>query len=604
MISSQQQASIRALGRIEGFKEELERLGQTLESAPLWRPGRSLKTECSQVQRMMADLEKRFDRKLVVTLIGPCGSGKSTLLNALADVDRLSETGHHRPTTRHLIVLCQKRGDAKQLTEYLGEDQVEIRSSFSADALENVLLIDTPDPDSSEGQSHIPLLNEAIALSDVLLCVFDGENPKRMDYADFLAPYIRRFHGESLLCALNKCDRLSREELETTILPEFSQYLKGAWTRPPSRVLCISARANLKQPDWDPKAAPKHGFDQFGELKELLFGKFNQAGYAVDRRLENARSLRDYAFEEVRSQAGQDREPLSEADGEIGRAEGEAVQNSLSALKRNDPKQLLGVNVLLYQKLAQHWLGPVGWLVAIWARIQIFGTGMVAMFRFGNPIRQIAGVASSLWHFKDSRSAVAEAGKSERVDAALRNYRLAIVQNWPDIAESLIMARFDSSVRDIDGVMPDSDALSQELSGLWTEALDESIEAAARRLSGGFLQMLFNIPALGIMGYVGWITASNFFTGHYFRADFFLHALLTIVLILFLSFFLLQIGVRFFASTDGIVARAFETVKAQAEAIRPASLNPVRKQVETVLGLAGTVQKAKGQTMMEPEEAR
>jgi ABC-type polysaccharide/polyol phosphate transport system ATPase subunit len=97
-------AVLKAMGRIEGFKNDLRRLNSELGHAPLWLPGRGLEMQCDQAVRMIEDIAERFQRKLVVTLVGPSGSGKSTLLNALAGVDDLSKIGHRRPTTDHLII--------------------------------------------------------------------------------------------------------------------------------------------------------------------------------------------------------------------------------------------------------------------------------------------------------------------------------------------------------------------------------------------------------------------------------------------------------------------------------------------------------------------
>jgi len=73
--------------------------------------------------------------------------------------------------------------------------------------LEHVLIIDTPDTDSMAYQKHGPLVRDAIGRSDMLICVFDSENPKRKDHVDFLAPFVHRFNGESLVVVINKCDR-------------------------------------------------------------------------------------------------------------------------------------------------------------------------------------------------------------------------------------------------------------------------------------------------------------------------------------------------------------------------------------------------------------
>ena len=109
-ISNRQAGSIKALGRIEGFKNDVTMLRAAIDQAPFWRPGAVLKRQCDEVLRMIGDLQERFERKLVVTLIGPCGAGKSTLLNALAGVDDLSEVGNLRPTTSKYHCIRSRKG--------------------------------------------------------------------------------------------------------------------------------------------------------------------------------------------------------------------------------------------------------------------------------------------------------------------------------------------------------------------------------------------------------------------------------------------------------------------------------------------------------------
>ena len=587
-ISNRQAESIRALGRIEGYKNDVRMLEAAIEQAPMWKPGAALKKQCDQVLPMIIDLEERFERKLVVTIIGPCGSGKSTLLNALAEVDGLSETGNLRPTTRNIVAFCREKSDAGHLNRQLGMENVETRSSHGAASLEYVMLIDTPDTDSNEHEKQIPMVHKAIALSDVLICVFDSENPKRRDHVDFLASYVRFFSGDSLVVVINKCDRQDENELKEKIMPEFLGFINNAWERPIQSVLCVSARRHLHDPGWDPTARPFHDFDQFKELRQMIFGTFNRPGFVIDRRLENAESLRDFIFEETRVEIEKDLEKLVAAKENIQAAETKAVKDALFAFKNNNSRRLLGVNVLLYQKLANRWLGPVGWLIAIWARILIFGTGIVAMFRFGNPLRQLAGMVSSLRHFKESRSALAETGKNEGVNAAMRDYRLSILKEWPDIAESLVKARFDRSVRRIKNVLPESDSLNGDLNNIWRDSLDNTIEKSSKILSGFMLQIVFNLPVIGILGHVGWVTAQNYFAGNYLSSDFFLHAFLTIGITMFLSFFIFQVCVRLAAGSEKITRNAFEKVKHQIEQFQPISMNPVSQQVDTVLNLSVT----------------
>ena len=585
MLPTQQSVTLKALGKIESFKNDLNMLSSTLTDLSLWLPATALTKQCDEAIRMIDGIAERFERKLVVTIVGPCGAGKSTLLNALAGIDDLSSAGHQRPTTGHVIVFSSEAQDAEQLVANLGSDFVEVKSSPAAVLLEHVLIIDTPDTDSMAYRKHSPLVREAITRSDMLICVFDSENPKRKDHVDFLAPFIRKFNGESLVSVINKCDRQDETELKNRILPDFSAYIQAAWQTSVDRTLCISARRHLKEPQWDQTASPKHNFDQFEELQNLIFDSINRAGYVVDRRLENARSLRDFIFDEVGREVAGYSTSLVTAKQKILEAERKSFLEAVSAMKNDDSRQLFGVGLMVYQKLAQRWVGPMGWMIAIWARLLIFGTGMAALLRFGRPVTQIMGMISAWRHFKESKSATADARNVERVGAGLRTYRLTTMSNWPDIAESLIGGGFSGAVRRVEDALPAGETLNEKLAGIWSGTLESEIERVSRRLSGILLQIVFNLPAFGILGYSGWITVKGFLWGEYLAGAFFLHALWSIGIILLLSFFIFQACVRLAAGPERVTTKAFEKMKRQADQLDMMTPNPVQVQLETVIGL-------------------
>ncbi len=593
MLSNRQTAALKALGKIEGYKNDLHMLRTTVDSLTLWRPAAALKKQCNEAVRMIDAIAERFDRKLVVTIVGPCGAGKSTLLNALAGVDDLSPAGHQRPTTDHVIVFSSEHQDADQLIAGLGREAVEVRSSPTAAVLEHVLLIDTPDTDSMAYQKHAPLVREAIARSDMLICVFDSENPKRKDHVDFLAPFIGKFNGESLVAVINKSDRQDEEELKNRILPDFATYLKTAWQTGVDRMLSISARRHLQNPRFDETAGPRHEFDQFEELRELIFDNLNRASHVVDRRLENTRSIRDFVFAKAARDISACRPSLVTARQQMGEAEKKAFLDAVTAMKNDDSRQLFGVGLLIYQKLSQRWVGPLGWMIAIWARLLIFGAGIAAMFRFGRPVSQILGMISAWRHFKESKDAVAEAGNAERVDAGLQTYRLSSMSNWPDIAESLVAGGFDSTVRRVEDALPDSGAFSNTLGEIWSHCLNSEMERLAGRLSGMLLQLVLNLPMFAVLGYTGWITVERFLQGSYLAVNFFVHALWTIAIILLLSFFLFQILVRLTASPERVTARAFEHLKHRADQFDAFATNPVSTQLETLIQLDNMLDRLK-----------
>jgi GTPase Era involved in 16S rRNA processing len=576
---------LRAVAELESVRSDIDGSSEILKNISLWRPAAGLRQSCIEGLAMLDRLSERFDRKLVVTIVGPSGSGKSTLLNALGRKDDLSRAGTRRPTTKNVVVLCKHASDAEQLKERLGPDEITIHTDDAAEALENLILIDTPDTDSTHLRQHIPIVHKSITLSDVLICVFDGENPKRRDHTDFMAPYVTLFSGSSLVVAVNKCDRLSESELTETIMPEFAQYIKEAWHVEPARIFCISARRHLESPSWDPQARPKHSRDQFEQLKQLIVETFNRSGYSVDRRIENAKSIRTTVERTIREASRKDGKALGKAIDLMARAEKEAMNRALDGLQGEGEGLFPGINVRLYQRLSQRWLGPVGWLVAVWARILVFGTGIASIFRFGNPVRQVFGAISAVKQYSRSKKETAKADLGVGADTALHRYDACMARLWPDIAENLIDARFVPSVREMQTSTETEEKVGRHLSRLWGDALENELSRLERRLSTGVLQLLFNLPVLGVLGYTGWLTAVNFFTGNILSGDFFLHAFWTIVLVLLLSFFLLQGVIRLTAGKDRIVEHVFTAVRETVESQDDWENNPVRRQATAVLRL-------------------
>ena len=532
---------IKTLGKIESCKAEIEKIRGLLQEVSLWQPAAALRKECEEVLRMISTLEETFDRKLVATIIGPGGSGKSTLFNALAggkgDISRI---GTSRPTTKHIVAHVSTSQETEFLIDQFGSENIQVNQRRGIPQLDNVILVDTPDVDSTQQDDHIRQVQKAVEISDVLLCVFNAENPKTKDHVDFFAPYIRFFHGESLIGILNKCDRIDEHELKGAILPEFETYVKRAWGIPLQSMLCISARRHLTDPGWDVKAMPRHDFDEFDALADLVHNTLNQPGYVVDRRLDNVVQLRDFLLSEVTEEIENDHAFFIEAGIRMKRVETAALNKAFLQMKHNATGQVLGINVLLYQRIAQRWVGPVGWMIAIWARILIFGTGMMAIFRFGNPIRQLLGLFSSLRHFKDAKAAISETENNERVGPAFQAYRVGILKNWPEISELLIQGRFSKAIRNPKQIMFETRELDTAMLNMWREKLDDTIDRTSKNFSHLLLQIIFNLPTVALLAHVAWLTARDYIAANYLSSDFFVHAFLTIAVVLLLSFFVFQ----------------------------------------------------------------
>jgi len=579
------------MGQIEAHVRDIADLETRLNLVPLWQPGMILARQAAEARRMVNSMQERLDGHLVATLIGPSGSGKSTIFNALAGMDNLSPTGIQRPTTRDLVVLAADAQSVRQALGPLGDGRMTLRTGPSAKDLDHLILVDTPDTDSTQSPDHLDLLYQVVERSDVLICVFDAQNPKRRDHADFMAPLVQRFNGASLVAVVNKCDRQAERELAETIRPDFEAFLRQAWPTRPEALLLISARRHLNDPGWNSQTEPRHELDQFHRLQELVLDTLNRPGAGRDRRVANAGRIRDYLMEQATRAAARHQAVLSEAWEKIVEAEQTAMQAALSLLRSDDRRHLLGVNARLYQALAQRWLGPVGWLVAIWSRLIMFGSGLAALVRFGNPLRQLWGLVSSWKRYKESRTALEMLNDPSRADAALACFRKTLLTQWPDIAGMLIKGGFDAAVRSLNALEAGNDAMGRTMDALWSEALDTQINRSAKKLSHVVLQLLFNLPGIGLMGYVGWLTAVGFFTGHYLSSDFFLHALLTIAIVLLLCFFLLQGLVRLVVGRDRIQRRAFDAMGKQIAEHPLTATRAIADQVAAVMELSESMEK-------------
>jgi hypothetical protein len=317
-------------------------------------------------------------------------------------------------------------------------------------------------------------------------------------------------------------------------------------------------------------------------LRRLLFDTFGQPGFGPDRRLANARQIGDFMAEQARQASALDRPALTQALDQWQKAEQEALARAVEALRADDQRMVVGVHARLYQMLAQRWTGPVGWMVAIWSRLILFGTGLAALIRWGNPLTQLWGLVSAWRRHKEIGAALETLGDQNRADTALTTFQQTWRTHWPDIAERLVAGRFDPQVR---RQVADAPALTGALRHLWAQTLETELEHSAKALSGFALQLLFNLPSVLLLVYVGWLTATSFLSRAYLSGDFFLHALLTIAIVLLLSFFALQILVRIALRGDRIQARALQKVQTATGDTPRVAGRDISEQVSQVLAL-------------------
>ena len=273
--------------RLENEKQALVSIKSRLDSLRFWTPAAKLSNVVEETLSVVDGLADRLEAKAVVAVVGGTGAGKSTLVNALCGKDGTVKDGNSRPTTRSITALARTVGDADVLLENLKPGEITVRQDFGF-RFHDVVLVDTPDTDSSECADYSDLLDRVLQRADALVCVFPAQDPKRRDNLVRLAEKVSQYQAEHVFLVLNQCDRITEGELDE-IRRDFEQNIRKSWTKT-GRVFLVSARASLENPNWTDGERPLHGVNEFAALcsaiRELDGSRF------ADRRIERARELR------------------------------------------------------------------------------------------------------------------------------------------------------------------------------------------------------------------------------------------------------------------------------------------------------------------------
>lgn len=162
------------------------RVRRWLNDAPAWGPARKARSLVSKILDRVNSLRIRLESPLVVATFGGTGTGKSTLVNALIGKEA-SESGRQRPTTTMPILLVHPDIETTALGLDLSQFHVK---RIDAPVLRDLIIIDCPDPDTSEAAesgSNLARLRSILPHCDVLLYVSTQQKYRSARIAEELA---------------------------------------------------------------------------------------------------------------------------------------------------------------------------------------------------------------------------------------------------------------------------------------------------------------------------------------------------------------------------------------------------------------------------------
>lgn len=156
------------------------------EGAPDWEAAIVCRQMIEQFSRRTASLETRLGMPLIVVTLGGTGTGKSTLVNALLGA-RVVREGKERPTTDRPVFVCHTRIDPAAWGIDTSGFLVE---KHDLPVLERLVLIDAPDPDTTEDstlrESNLSRLRHVLPLCDMLLITGTQQKYRSRRVADEL----------------------------------------------------------------------------------------------------------------------------------------------------------------------------------------------------------------------------------------------------------------------------------------------------------------------------------------------------------------------------------------------------------------------------------
>ena len=284
-MSSPDLAQFELLGRVD---EVSGRLTSWAAETSVWEPGRRMRALVQRVLPRLETLRIRLEAPLVVATFGGTGTGKSTLVNALIGRE-CTTSGRQRPTTRQPVLIVHTEMEVEALGLPLTDFEL-VR--VDAPVLRDIVIIDCPDPDTSEVEeagTNIERLHRLLPYCDVLIYTSTQQKYRSARVTDELR---QAATGCRLLFVQTHAD------LDSDIRDDWKQQLADGYDVP--EMFFVDSREAL--------AAQQEGRTpggDFGRLLELLTTQLG-AGQRVQIRRANLVDLMHAVLGRCRTQLAAD----------------------------------------------------------------------------------------------------------------------------------------------------------------------------------------------------------------------------------------------------------------------------------------------------------
>ena len=472
------------------------RLQEWSHSAPLWRPAQTCQAIIGRLAGRLNSLRVRLESPLIVATLGGTGTGKSSLINALAGTE-LVRSGRGRPTTTRPALLCRPG-----LTpEILGMDAREIDLvQQDLPSLANLVLVDCPDPDTTDAPGPLPSettlarLRRILPLCDVLIVTTTQQKYRSARVAEELAAAAP---GARLVFVQTHADQDAdvRDDWRRTLEPRYQA----------GHLFFVDSVAALA--DAQQGRAPQ---GEFAALVDLLTRQFAGAAAARIRR-DNFLDLAAQALESCRRRLDEAlpaienlRTAIDQQRGELSSVLAGQIRSELLSARRPWENRLLG-------QVTSRWgFSPFALVLRIYQGIGGLASGAL-LYRARTPAQLalwgvVEGARSWQKHRRNrqlqQRPGQAAAGgfdptQLRRAAVVLEGY--AAEAGLPKTSASLATLEAEA------------DAASLNFAARLSQDLDALIARQAQRHTGWFTRWRYEILLLAMLGFLLFRLGKNFF---------------------------------------------------------------------------------------------